>query len=57
MTVPWIIKDWAGNRIAPDREFDTFEGGWEYIDGPLTDDLELTETDYEDYFVIELEDD
>ena len=27
----WIIEDWAGNRLFPDKSFTTFEDGWEFI--------------------------
>lgn len=27
----WIIHDWTGRRIFPDKEFKSFEDGWEHI--------------------------
>lgn len=27
----YIIRDWAGNRIFKNMEFDTFEDAWQYI--------------------------
>ena len=27
----WIIEDWAGNRMFPDKTFDSFDDAWEYI--------------------------
>ncbi len=27
----WMIEDWAGNRVYPDRTFDTYEDAWEFI--------------------------
>ena len=31
----YIIKDWAGNRKFPNKEFATFEDGWEFLDTQL----------------------
>lgn len=44
----WIIQDWAGNRLFPDRTFDSFEDGWEFVRSQFPD-----ETDWEDIYVIE----
>ncbi len=27
----FIIEDWAGNRMFPDKSFDTFEDGWAFV--------------------------
>jgi len=27
----WIIESWTGRRLFPDRKFDTFEEGWDFI--------------------------
>ena len=27
----WIIEDWAGNRMFPDKTFDSFDDAWDYI--------------------------
>ena len=27
----YAIKDWAGNRMFPNKTFDSFEEGWEFI--------------------------
>ncbi len=27
----FIIKDWADNRMFPDKSFSSFEKGWEYV--------------------------
>ena len=43
----WIIRDWAGNRMFPDREFDTFEDGWEFIRGQFPN-----EEDWEEIYVV-----
>jgi len=48
----FIIQDWAGNRIG-DNSFATFEDGWDYILGELTDKLDLCENDYQEYYVLE----
>lgn len=45
------IFDWAGNAIKPDLKFRTFEDAWDYILGDLTDELKLTEDDYQEYYV------
>lgn len=48
----YIIKDWAGNVInIGGKTFETFEDAWDYIQGELTDQLGLTEEDYQDYEV------
>ncbi len=47
---PWKIYDWAGNAIDPHQSFKSFEDAWDYILGPLTDRLGLTEEDYQEYF-------
>lgn len=44
------IYDWAGNRIG-ERTFKSFEAGWDYILGELTDALNLSEEDYQEYSV------
>ena len=31
----YIIKDWAGNRKFLNKEFATFEDGWEFLDTEL----------------------
>lgn len=48
------IYDWAGNSIIPEKSFKTFQDAWDYILGELTDELGLTEEDYDDYFVEEI---
>lgn len=44
----WIVHDWAGNRLFPDQEFDTFEDGWAHVRSNLPE-----EVDWEDIFVVE----
>lgn len=44
------IYDWAGNKITT-LTFATFLEGWDYIYGPLTERLDLTEEDYQEYEV------
>lgn len=51
----FIIVDWAGNRISPDKSFESFDDAWDYILGDMTDRLGLTEEDYQEYFVAEVE--
>ena len=48
------IFDWAHNPIKPDMTFRTFEDAWAYIKGPLTEEIGLTEEDYQEYFVEEV---
>ena len=43
----WIIEDWAGNRMFPDKEFDSFEDGWEFVRE------HCPEADWEDIYVEE----
>lgn len=43
----YIIEDWAGNRMFPDKEFETFEDGWEYVYEHV-DNSEYDQTDNED---------
>lgn len=42
----WIIQDWTGSRKFTDREFDTFQDGWDFLYS-----LELPEEDYQEYSV------
>lgn len=51
----FIVEDWAGNRIFPDKEFETFEDGWDHIYENIQEETEDDGT-YDDYFVIEKED-
>lgn len=46
------IYDWAGNDLTHwHGTFDSFEDAWDYILGDMTDNLGLTEEDYQEYFV------
>ena len=27
----FIIQDWAGNRMFPDKTFESFEDGWRFV--------------------------
>jgi hypothetical protein len=49
----WKIYDWAGNDICPNIYFLTFDDGWEFILGELTDNLGLEEENYQEYQVID----
>ena len=51
-TKKYIIEDWAGNRIMPSKDFVSFEEGWDYILGELTNRLALTDEDYQEYYVL-----
>lgn len=46
----FAIFDWAMNRLFPDKTFATFEDGWAFIHSQEG----LTERDYDDYFVYDL---
>lgn len=41
----FIIQDWAGNHMFPDKVFDSFEDGWGFLyeqfpeDGGTLDDI------------------
>ena len=48
----YIIEDWAGNRLFPTQEFETFEDGWDFIYDNIHEDSEDDGT-YDDVYVIE----
>lgn len=48
----YIILDWAGNRIAPNLDFATFEDGWDHTFSSLSGELELSDEDYQEYYVV-----
>ena len=53
----FIITDWAGNHLFKDKEFETFEEGWEYIYENV-DNSKYDETgneddnEYQEYYVV-----
>ena len=53
----FIIIDWAWNHLFKDKEFETFEDGWEYIYENV-DNSKYDETgneddnEYQEYYVI-----
>lgn len=49
--VSFAIFDWAGTRLSRWGTFTTFEDAWDWILGEMTDDLSLTEEDYQEYEV------
>ena len=56
----FIIEDWAGNRMFPNKTFKTFEDGWEFIYNNVDNSLfDKTQNDndnvYQDIFVIKIE--
>ena len=51
----YAIFDWTGNRLSKWGVFDSFEDGWEFILGDMTDKLSLTEEDYQEYYVEQVE--
>jgi len=42
------IVDWMNNRIFPDKIFNTFEDGWEYIYNKFNN-----EEDHQEYYVVD----
>lgn len=42
-TGKWYIEDWAGKQPFPDKEFDTFEDGWAFLQEKFDEDAELGE--------------
>ena len=54
----YIIQDWAGNHLFKDKEFDTFEDGWEFIyenvDNALYDKTgKENDNEFQEYFVVD----
>ncbi len=45
----FIVQDWTGKRLFPDRTFDTFEDGWEHIYANVEDEGDGT---FDDYYVV-----
>ena len=53
----FIITDWDGNHLFKDKEFETFEEGWEYIyenvDNSKYDETENEDdNEYQEYYVV-----
>lgn len=53
----FIITDWAGNHLFKDKEFETFEEGWDYIyenvDNSKYDETENEDDNvYQEYYVV-----
>ena len=46
------IFDQSGNLVIPQLDFPSWEDAWEYIEGELTEELELTDEDYRKYDVL-----
>lgn len=40
------VEDWAGNRMFPEKEFDTFDDGWAYVMA------NCPENDWQDIYVV-----
>ncbi len=51
----YIIQDWAGNHLFKDKEFDSFEEGWEFIYENVQEETEDDGT-YEDLYVVNKKD-
>lgn len=57
MKTVFIIVDWGGNRIFPQKEFNSFDDGWHYIyenvDNSLYEETDNEDdNEYQDIFVI-----
>lgn len=53
----FIIIDWAGNHLFKDKEFETFEEGWEYIyenvnNSKYDETGNEDDNEYQEYYVI-----
>jgi hypothetical protein len=48
MEKEFMIEDWAGNRMFPEKTFSTFEDGWDFIYSNVED-----EEMYQDVYVVE----
>lgn len=48
----YIIKDWAGNHLFKDEEFDSYEDGWDFLYNafPYVDDDD--DRTLEEYYVV-----
>ena len=47
----WIIQDWTGKNIFPNKEFESFEEGWEFVYENIQEEFEDGGT-YEDIHVV-----
>lgn len=59
--VSFIIQDWAGNRMFPDKTFESFEDGWEFVYENVDNskfDLSGDDDDsvFQDIYVVEAKD-
>lgn len=57
----FIIQDWAGNRMFPDKTFESFEDGWEFVYENVDNskfDLSGDDDDsvFQDIYVVEAKD-
>lgn len=52
---PYWIQDWAGNRLFPDKRFETFDDDWAFIFENVVEEVEGDGT-YDDYYVLCLAD-
>lgn len=46
-TMPWIIRDWAGNVKFSGLSFATFQDAWDFICEQVPD-----ENDHQDFFAV-----
>lgn len=47
----YIIEDWTGKRLFPEKTFLTFEEGWDFIYTNVKEEKEEDGT-YDDYYVV-----
>lgn len=53
----YIIKDWAGNRLFPSKQFKTFEAGRDYIEQNVPNEKfdeseDPNDDNHQEYYVI-----
>jgi len=47
----YVIEDWAGNSLFTEKEFETYEDGWEFVHENVKEEYEGDGT-YDDYYVM-----
>lgn len=50
----YVIEDWAGNRVFPDKEFSDFDDGWEFLWNHFSEELD-NEGFFDDLYVVNKE--
>jgi len=44
----YILKDWAGNHLHPDKSWDTFDDGWSFI----MENYDDADNQYDDLYIL-----